>query len=303
MRSTFILPLLIFPSLFTIAKVIAQSAAPGLHVLVIMADPDDESTFSVTLYKIAKEQHGKVDLFVINDGEAGYKYSTLAEQYYHCDLTDKQAGRVNLPAIRKKELKNAGNILGVSHYYFEDQADAHYGLDKKEPLDSSWNVSLIKKRLHQVLSDEHYDFVFCLLPDPSTHGEHKAAALLALDVVAALPLNNRPVILGAITRNKTEQVFRFSLYHRYAETQTLTDTPLFKVDRSASFGYRNKINYKIIANWEPAEHKTQGLTQMTMNDGDLEEFWYFKLNNKAGLGKCVTLFNLLKSTPYLSKTC
>ena len=302
MRNIFIFPLLVFPLLFTIVRVTAQNASTGPRVLVIMAHPDDESTFSVTLYKIVKEQHGKVDLFVITDGEAGYKYSTLAEQYYHCDLTGKQAGKTNLPGIRKKELRNAGNILGISHYYFEDQPDAHYGLDEKEPLDTSWNISLVKKRLNNLLSDEHYDFVFCLLPDPSTHGEHKAAALLALSVVAGLPPNNRPVILGAITRNKTEQIFRFSQYRRYTETQTLTDTPLFRVDRCASFGYRNRINYKIIANWELAEHKTQGLTQMTMNDGDLEEFWYFKLNSKEGLWKCVTLFNLLKRTPYQSKT-
>jgi hypothetical protein len=61
MRNTFIFPLLVFPLLFTIAKVTVQNAAPRPHVLVIIAHPDDESIFSVTLYKIAKEQHGKVD--------------------------------------------------------------------------------------------------------------------------------------------------------------------------------------------------------------------------------------------------
>jgi len=302
MRNTSIFSLLIFQLLFTIFKVNAQNVAPGPHVLVVISHPDDESTFSVTLYKIAKEQHGKVDLFVITNGEAGYKYSTLAEKYYHVDLTDKKAGTTNLPRIRKKELRNAGNILGVSHYYFEDQPDAHYGLDEKEPLDTSWNVPLIKRNLNHLLLKEHYDFVFCLLPDADTHGEHKAATLLALSAIAGLPVNNRPIILAAITRNKIEPIFRFSQYKDYKETQMLTDTPLFSVDRTACFGYRNKINYKIIANWELAEHKTQGFTQMTMNDGDLEEFWYFKLNGEAGIKKCATLFNLLKHTPYLSKT-
>jgi LmbE family N-acetylglucosaminyl deacetylase len=302
MRNKFIFFRLVFLLLFAISKVTAQNVAPGPHVLVVIAHPDDESIFSVTLYKIAKEQHGKVDLFVITDGEAGYKYSTLAEGYYHIGLTDKKAGIANLPRIRKKELKNAGNILGVSHCYFEDQADAHYGLDEKEPLDTSWNIPLVEKKLNHILLKQHYDFVFCLLPDPSTHGEHKAATLIGLKAIAALPANNRPVILAAITRNKNEQTFKFSQYQDYKETQTLTDTALFKVDRTICFGYRNKINYKIISNWELAEHKTQGFTQMTMNDGDLEEFWYFKLNGKAGIEKCITLFNLLKHTPYLSKT-
>ena len=80
------------------------------------------------------------------------------------------------------------------------------------------------------------------------------------------------------------------------------DKPLVTVDRTASFSFKNRINYKIIANWEIAEHKSQGVTQMSVNDGDLEEFWYFKLNGSAGIEKTRELFNLLKQTPYLSKT-
>ncbi|WP_259068072.1 PIG-L family deacetylase [Mucilaginibacter sp. X4EP1] len=293
---------IVFLFLFTILKVSAQNTIAGPRVLVVVAHPDDESVFSVTLYKIAKEHHGTVDLFVITDGEAGYKYCTLAEGYYHVDLTDKKAGTDNLPRIRKKELKNAGNIIGVSNYYFEDQRDAHYGLDEKEPLDTSWNIPLIKKNLNHILLTKHYDFVLCLLPDSATHGEHKAATLLSLDVIAGLPADKRPVILAAATRNKNEQTTRFSGYKNYNRTRTLVDTPLFNVDRTTCFGYKNKINYKIIANWELAEHKTQGFTQMTMNDGDLEEFWYFKLNDKTGIEKCAALFNSLKYTPYLSKT-
>ena len=64
---------------------------------------------------------------------------------------------------------------------------------------------------------------------------------------------------------------------------------------------RNRVNYKVIANWEIAEHKSQGFTQMTMNDGDLEKFWYFKLNGQAGIDKCRKLFELLKQVPYISK--
>ena len=279
----------------------AQNTGVGPRVLVVMAHPDDESTFSVTLYKIVKEQHGIVDLFVITNGEAGFKYCTLAEQYYGVNLTDEQAGRTNLPRIRKKELLNAGRILGVSQYYFQDQPDAHYGLDEKSSLDSAWNVAVVKKHLTQLLKKKHYDFVFTLLPEPGTHGEHKAATILALNTIADLPPAERPIVLGAMTQNKPDPIFKFSRYADYKETETITDTPPFEVDRTASFSYKNRVNYKVIANWEIAEHKSQGFTQMTMNDGDLEEFWYFQLNGKAGITKCTGLFNLLKQTPYLSK--
>ncbi len=279
----------------------AQDIAHGPHVLVVMAHPDDESTFSVTLYKIVKEQHGTVDLFVITNGEAGFKYCTLAEQYYGKNLTDEKAGRANLPRIRKKELLNAGKILGISQYYFQDQPDAHYGLDEKGPLDTTWNTAAIKKHLTQLLGSKHYDFVFTLLPETGTHGEHKAATILALDAVAALPVAERPIILGARTQNKTEPIFKFGQYAGYPETQTLAGSPSFEVDRTASFSYKNRVNYKVIANWEIAEHKSQGFTQMTMNDGDLEEFWYFSVNGQQGLPKCAALYKELKQTPYIAK--
>jgi LmbE family N-acetylglucosaminyl deacetylase len=280
----------------------AQATAVGPRVLVVMAHPDDESTFSVTLYKITKEQHGIVDLLVITNGEAGYKYATLAETYYSIELTDEKTGRANLPHIRKRELVNAGHILGVNNYYFIDQKDAHYTLNEKEPLDTSWNINMVNNRLHQVLTNNHYDFVFTLLPEATTHGAHKAAALIALNAIATLPVNNRPVILGAATRNKADTAIRFTGYGDYAQTIPLTDTANFKVDRTASFSYKNRVNYKVIANWEIAEHKSQGVTQMTMNNGDVEDFWYFAVNGKAGLQKTKALFRALSYTPYLPKT-
>ena len=277
------------------------TAQTGPHVLVVIAHPDDESILSVTLYKIVKEQHGTADLFVITNGEAGYKYSTLAEKYYGVPLTDEQAGRSHLPRIRKQELKNAGHILGISHYYFEDQPDAHYGLNEKGPLDTNWNVPLIKSRLSHALEKKHYDFIFCLLPESATHGAHKAATLLTLDVIKGLPEKERPIVLGTTTRNKTDPPFNFSQYLDYKQTTTISSEPSFSVDRTASFSYKDRVNYKVIANWELAEHKSQGATQMTMNDGDLEEFWYFSMNGQSGLNRCSALFNALKQTPYIAK--
>jgi LmbE family N-acetylglucosaminyl deacetylase len=280
----------------------AQATANGPRVLVVMAHPDDESTFAVTLYKIAKEQHGIVDLFVITNGEAGYKYATLAESYYGLELTDEKTGRASLPRIRKRELVNAGHILGVNEYYFIDQKDAHYTLNEREPLDTNWNVNVVNSRLRQVLTNNHYDFVFTLLPEATTHGAHKAAALIALNTVAKLPAGNRPVILGAATCNNADTATRFSVCAGYVQTRTITDTANFNVDRTASFSYKNRVNYKVIANWEIAEHKSQGVTQMTMNNGDTEDFWYFAVNGNAGLQKTRALFRALSYTPYLPKT-
>ena len=268
------------------------------HALVVIAHPDDESILAVTLYKLAKEHNGIVDLFVITNGEAGFKYAVLAETYYHCKLTDEKEGRKRLPAIRRQELEKAGSILGISHYFFANQRDDKYCTNERESLDSCWDLPYTTARLRKVLRRGRYDYVFCLLPDAAEHGAHKAASLLALQEVAKLPSRQRPVILGVRTRNKTDSVFRFGGYSGYPSTGTLTDTPMFSIDRTVAFSYNNRLNYKVIANWEIAEHKSQGATQMTMNDGDLEEFWYFQQSNPGGVDRSRRLFNALRATPY-----
>ncbi|MDO3626786.1 PIG-L family deacetylase [Mucilaginibacter sp. BT774] len=277
---------------------LAAFAQASQRVLVVIAHPDDESVLSVTLYKLAKEQQVKVDLFVITNGEAGYKYSTLAEQYYGCPLTNQAAARKNLPAIRKKELREAGKILGLNHIFYGNQHDSHFSLNEHEPLDTSWNVLAVKKQLNHVLVHGHYDEVLCLLPEQSTHGGHKAATLLALEAVSELPVSSRPLILGAALRDKGDTSIKFNQLKNYDLTRTIKDGPSFTVDRTVSFGYGNKTNYKIVANWELAAHKSQGATEMTMNDGDLEEFWLFALNLPGSENIATKLFTNLSRSPY-----
>ena len=79
------------------------------------------------------------------------------------------------------------------------------------------------------------------------------------------------------------------------------DTALYRFDMSASFGFKNALNYKIIVNWEIAEHKSQGTMQLYMNHGDYENFWYFSLNGPEGKAKCQKLFEDLKKIPYKTR--
>ncbi len=274
----------------------------GPKVLVVVAHPDDETAAAATIYKITHELNGLVDQCVITNGEGGYKYSTLAESYYGLELTDEAVGRANLPRIRKQELMNAGKIIGTHNIYFLDQKDAHYGLDEHEPLDTSWNVAWINTRLKEILNENHYDYVFCLLPVPGTHGGHKAASLLALRAVQSLPQNARPIVLGLTSASKTDTSgVIFDQLKDYAESKVMVHTPMFTFDKSRPFGYNNKLTYKIIVNWEIAEHKSQGTMQLAMNLGDYENFWYFSLNGPDGVAKCKALFEKLKSRPYKTK--
>ncbi len=286
-------------SLFLCLSVSAMAQSQPPRVLVVTAHPDDETAMAAVIYKITHDLKGTVDQCVITNGEAGYKYSTLGNAYYGLDLTDPVVGRANLPRIRKQELINAGKIIGMNNIFFLDQTDAHYGLNEREPLDSSWNVAWIDTRLKDIMTKTKYDFVFCLIPVPETHGGHKAATMLALRAVSEMPEYRRPIILGVSVSTKIDTaVMRFNQLKSYTDTKMDGDTAQFHFDISVPFGYRDKLNYKVIVNWEIAEHKSQGTMQLAMNMGDYENFWYFAMNNPAGKAKCKALFDQLKVVPY-----
>jgi LmbE family N-acetylglucosaminyl deacetylase len=278
----------------------ASAQTTGPKVLMIMAHPDDETECAATIYKITHELRGSVDLAIVTNGEGGYKYSTLAEDYYGFELTEEQVGRKYLPLIRKQELKNAGKILGISRYYFLDQQDLKNTKDERNPLDTVWNVAAVKKQLENILHQTQYDFIFCLLPVDETHGHHKAATLLALDVVHTVPKDVRPVVLGVSSRESGKEVV-YNQYKNYAETKANTNAITFSVNRNVNLGFKKALNYKIIVNWVIAEHKSQGMMQMGMGKGDLEQFWFFDINLANGLEKTKTLFQQLQQVPYPSK--
>jgi LmbE family N-acetylglucosaminyl deacetylase len=290
----------ILSGLFCLQIAVAQNPPP--HVLIINAHPDDEVSCSATIYKITHELNGIADLALITNGEGGYKYSTLAESYYNLELTDEKIGRENLPRIRKQELMNAGKIIGIRKYFFLDQQDRKYTLDERDPLDTSWDVGLVMVTLQRIMMNEKYDYVFCLLPVPQTHAHHKAATMIALQTVKNLPEENRPIVLGVSSSGKNDSIpLVFHQLKDYPETAINEDAPVFVLDRSVKFGYKNQLSYNIIVNWTIAEHKSQGTIQLDMDKSEFENFRYFEINGTKGIEKTQQLFESLKNVPYPAK--
>jgi len=287
--------LLLLSVLLYLQTAYGQQSQP--HVLIINAHPEDEISCSATIYKITHELKGIVDLALITNGEGGYKYSTLAEAYYNLELTDEKVGRENLPRIRKQEQMNAGKVLGIRKYFFMDQQDSKYTLDERNSLDTAWDVGIVMVTLQRLLMNEKYDYVFCLLPIPENHGHHKAATIIALQTVKNLPDENKPIVLGVANSGRNDSVpLVFHQLKDYTETAIDPAAPVFVLDRSAKFGYKDKLNYKIIVNWANAEHKSQGI--MPSDNDDFENFWYFEINGAKGIEKTRQLFEELKNVPY-----
>ena len=296
LKFLFILPLVIIAA--THSNSLALKASPP-RVLIVDAHPDDEGIYAGTVYKIVHDLHGTVDLVVITDGEGGYKYSTLANEYYHLNLTDEKMGRKYLPGIRHKELINAGKIIGLHHIYFFNQRDNRYTLDPHEVLDSNWNIPWVKSQLNNILRKGHYDFVFTLLPSDSTHGHHKAATILALTAVQDLPKTiPHPIVLSASGSERGHIPSSYTELAGFPITHVSDGAPKYAFDLTQSFGFHHALNYKIIEIWLLAEHKSQGTILQGVDRGDFEQFYYYDLNGEAGRAKTKALFDRLAINDY-----
>lgn len=219
-------------------------------VLVVQAHPDDETACSAFLFALRHYQKSAVDICVITNGEAGYRYSTLAEQLYGIPLTNDSVGRAYLPLIRKREMLDAAQVLGIRAVYFLDERDHAYNQNLEETL-SVWDTAAIVQRLERILQKGRYDFAIGLLPTHSTHGGHKAATFLLLRAVAAVA--PQLPVLGVAASDSLPPL---QLESFVAGAEQL---PPLIFDRTASFGFNQRLNWKAVVAWNVAVHRSQGL--------------------------------------------
>ncbi len=290
-----------FVIVLILAAALTARAAEGPRVLLINAHPDDESGCAVTVYKITRELGGVVDLCLITNGEGGFKYSTLAEPVYGLELSDENVGREHLPRIRKEEMMNAGKIIGLRNIFFLEHWDQRYTTDVEEVFREAWDTSRIAVQVRSILTKGAYDFVFCLVPTPGTHGAHSGASILALREVQRLS-GPRPVILGVGYAPKDSLSVLPATIPAYPEAALKRGITPFVVDRSATFGFKNRLSYHIILAWLVAEHKSQGTVQLGMNTRDLEVFYPFACNDNQAVEKARRLFTELSQVRQARKT-
>ncbi|ARK12165.1 PIG-L family deacetylase [Fibrivirga algicola] len=275
----------------------AQVNAQSLKTLIVTAHPDDETMFPVTVFKLIRELGGSADLALVTDASGGYN-GMVASKYYGMNLLDTAVGRRVLPAIRKKELMKAGEVMGITNFYFFDQVDDVYSTDPAPYLGGRrWNKDLVEKQLDEVLAKGRYDLILCLVPSAEQHAHHKAATVLALRAVARMS-GKKPIVLGGRTISRAT-TFSFSELPGYPETKVLPSAPVYEVDVSHTFGEGGKHSYQIVADWVKAEHKSQsGDMNVAMHRGDVEVFYYFAQNGPNGLEPIKKLFTALKASGF-----
>jgi LmbE family N-acetylglucosaminyl deacetylase len=248
------------------------------------------------VFKTTHLLDGIVDLALMTNGEGGYTYSTLGNYIYNRELDKEEVGRDYLPGIRKRELMAGGQIVGLRNYFFFDQVDDEFSTDIENAL-SNWNTDWIKQRLRKILKEEQYDFVFTMTPSQETHAHHKASAILALQVIQELPKNERPAILATDIAGSIEDSTDYIQLDGYPVSKLMEGESPMLFDRTQKFGHDNRLNYKIIANWVIAEHKSQGTMQLLMGRGNVEQYWPYAINTKDQMSKARSFFNAVNEVP------
>jgi len=277
-----------------------RQSAPGPKVLCVFAHPDDESTVAATLYKTATHLDGACDIFLITNGEGGFKYATLAESIYGVELTQEGPGRWYLPSIRRMELLQACKVLHVRNVWFMTQPDHRYTQDPLEVLGADaevWDLPQVERELAHVLEAGDYDFVLTFAPSATTHGHHQAATVLAVQAVMALPAEQRPVLLGARVESAESGVpTRPEPLADFPETAMVQSQPALVFDRLEKFGHRDALDYRIVVNWAIAMHRSQGTMQLAMSKGLREHYFLFEENAPGAAERAVEWFEAL-ATP------
>ena len=292
---------IIFISLFVVLRC-SVFAQRGPKVLVVNAHPDDETSFPIILYKITHDLKGTVDLALLTDGSGGFNGSELGSVYYGLNLTDSLIGRAELPRIRKKELMEAGDIMGIRQYYFFDQVDDYYNLNPIPYVSGKrWDIPFIEKKLDQILGANQYDFIITMLPFAGQHGHHKTAVIMALRAIQRMKGYKRPVILAGSTY-KNEKPEAFTVLEGFPETTIKKNVPNFYLDVSSHFGKGKQVSYQVVAQWVVAAYKSQGdMQQNPAYIGDKETFRVFDINDDAATTKVTELFEQLKNSGFSAK--
>lgn len=286
--SSFMLTYQLEPRILAVIRMESQSP----RVLVVVAHPDDEYHFAVTLYRIVHELGGMADQLIITDGGGGHSYSSFAERLYGFSPDGRGSLKASLREIRRSEVTVAGQVLGIRQHFFLDQQDTGFTLNHADAI-TDWNHQSVTEALDNLLAGSRYDFVFTLLPAADTHGHHKAAALLTLEAVSRLPHAERPVVLAAEAAEQNQQLRPFHQLDGHPSTRVASQT--FSISRKEPHHSDCALNYQIIANWVIAAHKSQGLFQMEAGRHDVERFWRFETGGLNAAERANSLFQRLRS--------
>lgn len=158
------------------------------HILLLFPHPDDETFSAAGTIMMHKREHGtKVTVASLTSGEMGRNLGN-----------PRVANRETLPLIRKKELENACDIMGVDELL-------HLGYrDKTLEFE---DVQTVATHLQEVIQDVDPSLVITFYPGLSIHPDHDATGAAVIEAMRKIPESRRPKLhTKAITANAADEI-------------------------------------------------------------------------------------------------
>jgi hypothetical protein len=171
-------------------------------------------------------------------------------------------------------------------------------MDEEDGQKHGWNTTYITNKIEALVKQEHYSYIFCVLPRSTTHGGHQAATVLAANAIQQLPETLRPVLLGFDT-DPTE----FKPTHGPQDHEGWNSKYAYAFDRTTKFGFHGALDYQIVVDWMIAEHKSQGMLQTLCEKDPREYIWVGDANAAQTSLAVKSLFRLLAPTPNDKEDC
>lgn len=231
-----------------------------------------------TIYRITHELGGIVDQIVVTDGAGGRHFIAPALDLYLVSDRGDIAGQ--LPRVRRREVREAGKILGMRKQYFLGQPDNGYTLGPGDGF-RTWDVRYVRRELDRRLQSEKYDVVLTLLRTEATHGHHQTVAILALEAVCRMPASSRPALAGVCAGSESTASAGFGELPGFPETRAVSRSPVWSFHRRTPLAVHSALDHSMIVNWVIAEHKSQGMFQMEYGRHTLEHFWQFAVSGAS----------------------
>lgn len=156
------------------------------HVLVVYPHPDDESFGKAGTIAQYTQAGTPVTLICGTLGQLG---RNMGKPFF--------ATRESLPNIRKQELRDACDALGISDLRLLGLRDKTVEFE-----DSEW----VADKIEAVIREVNPSVVMTHYPGYGVHPDHDALAWATIRAVARIPAAQRPVVHGASAARNSNEV-------------------------------------------------------------------------------------------------
>ncbi|GGE60952.1 bacillithiol biosynthesis deacetylase BshB2 [Priestia taiwanensis] len=168
------------------------------HILVVFPHPDDESFGAAGTIMLATQKGVPVTYACATLGEMGRNMGKGL-----------LANRETIPALRKKELEDACNVLGIEDLRLLGFRDKTLEFEDTE---------FVADKIEEVIQDTNPTSIITFYPGEAVHPDHDACGEAVIAAVSRMPKEERPTVYCiAITRNKYDVLGKPDVVHDVTE--------------------------------------------------------------------------------------